>query len=154
MPTKHVRSHFHVLSRVDLWEGFVWIPPLTESSRRLIHAIPCPFLYQLRWGASGCGPGLGCQLSWLFHHLALLQCQFCLILICPSRNWLTVKEPNTKSTQPKSATRCPTLYQYLSVVKIYFQYIYETSENTVLPQFFVGFPTKHGSVKSHPTDNH
>ena len=33
----------------------------------------------------------------------------CLILICPSRIWLTVEWPETWSTQPKSATRCPTL---------------------------------------------
>ena len=50
---------------------------------------------------------VGC---WLFRHVAVLLCQYCLILICPRQNWLTVEQPKT-STQPKSTNRCPTLYR-------------------------------------------
>ena len=64
--------------------------------------------YYVQGGASGCGLGLGWQWFWLIHHLALLPWQYCLILICPSSILLTVEQPKTKSTKPKSATRCPT----------------------------------------------
>ena len=53
-------------------------------------------------GASSRGYGFGWQWSRLFHHHTLLLCQYCRILICPSRIWLTVEQPLTKSTQPKS----------------------------------------------------
>ena len=73
-----------------------------KSGNQIFHE---PAKSQLRGGASGGKPGLGWQWSWLFHHL---PCPYCHIFIFPSRIQLTVEQPKTKSTQPKSAPRCPT----------------------------------------------
>ena len=75
-------------------------------------------VFYIQGGASGRGPCLvwHWQQSCPFHPLALLLCQYCLILICLSRMWLTVEHPKTKSTQPKSAPRCPILYTHMNSV--------------------------------------
>ena len=48
----------------------------------------------IQGGASVCRLWLGrFFLDWLFHHLILLTCLYCLILSCPSRIWQTVEQP-------------------------------------------------------------
>ena len=48
----------------------------------------------IQGGASVCRLWLGrFFLDWLFHHLILLTCLYCLILSCLSRIWQTVEQP-------------------------------------------------------------
>ena len=54
--------------------------------------------------------------------------------------------PRPGHLRPRSGFTPPLLPILREYVK------YETSENTVSSQFFRRFPTKHGSVKSHPTE--
>ena len=69
-------------------------------------------------GASVCKPGLAWQWSWLFHHLTLTPCQYCLIFICLGRVWLTVELPKTKPTHPSprpDAPPCNLLWPFQSI---------------------------------------
>ena len=62
---------------------------------------PVDFLPLVQGGASARGHKVGWQWYWLFHHLALLLCQYCLILTCLSRVcWMTVKLPKPSILNP------------------------------------------------------
>ena len=53
----------------------------------------------------------------MIHHFALLSSQFCQIPICPHRIGQTIKLQKSKSTQPRSQRRCPTLQFGLLLIK-------------------------------------
>ena len=46
----------------------------------------------------------------MLHHLAHLLCHFCQFPICPGRTRQRVEQHKSKSTQPRFAKRCLTLY--------------------------------------------